>query len=537
MLQVYDRVIVSGHLETLVSISVLAFFALVFLGFFDSMRSRALARIGNGVFRRHAPSVLDASLRYATKNGPRSGVYLKDLGQIQNFFSTGGIIPFLDAPFAPFFVALIFVLHPALGILTLLGGLVLFVIALIAEQGTRKAALTARSEDMELTRLADALLANAEYLESSGTRKDAVARYRGAADNSLSVKLSMDFLSADAKGLSKAIRLILQSAALGLGAFFVLRGEMSAGGMIAGSILLSRALAPVEQSIGAWRMFKGAQHGLRSLRQLGHIFPDEKPKTRLPTINKSIEVSGLSFAHAPSKPPLFGNVSFKSQPGELIGLVGPSGCGKTTLCRLLTGAEKTAVGHIILSGTDISKWDAEQLGRIIGYLPQHLGLFPGTIAENIASFRSNYSDDDVVEAAISTDAHRIITSLPEAYNTRVGLGGFPLSGGQLQIIGLARANYLKPAFLILDEPTAHLDVATKTLFSNFLKTAILNEQPIIVSTHDQKLAAACDKLIMLSPHKTQVHENKHGANAIIKRAISKDNAKAVEDKQAESSVE
>jgi len=521
MLHIYDNVLGSGQQETLLYLSVIGVIALAGLGLFDALRGRSLAHLGAWIFRRYAPKVMDASMQFSLQGGPQNSRYLRDLSQIQSFVGGAGITPFFDAPFAPFFVIIIFMLHPLIGLMTIIGGIILFTIGFIADRRARKAAKEAQLGDIEAYSAAEGFIQGADYLESAGMRPLAVARYIKAAEDAQGRQLATAHVTTAATGMSKFIRLCLQMGALGFGALFVLWGQMTPGGMIAGSILLSRALAPVEQSIAGWRQFQAARDSQKTLRRLAEAVPDEDEKLKLPTEAGRVTAQNLAYVYRGAKKPLFSNVTFTAEPGKLFGMIGPSGAGKTTLCRLLTGVEQPTSGHLRIDGADIRQFDRGQFGETVGYLPQTPTFYDGTIAQNISRFIDGASDEEIIEAAQAVGAHDLILQLPQGYATMIGPRGNRLSGGQAQMVGMARAAFRNPKVLIMDEPTAHLDEDSRKKFGDFLKRCIAKNQAVIMSTHDKGVASACDMVLVLRPGQVKVEENKNGASARLAREAAK----------------
>ncbi|MEL7040883.1 MAG: type I secretion system permease/ATPase [Pseudomonadota bacterium] len=512
MLQVYDRVLMSAQLATLFWVSMIALVAYIGLGLFDALRSRSLVQLGAWVIQRAAPHAMTASLQDSIRSGDKSGRHLRDLQQVQNFIGGNAITPFFDLPFAPFFIALTFVLHPYIGVLTVAGGIVLFTIALITDRRARAAADQVRNADLEATKVADTFLQGADYIESAGMRDLAVHRYQSASKVYQDRHRKVQSTLAHATGLSKGLRMILQSASLGIGALLVLRGEMTAGGMIAGSILMSRALAPVEQSMNAWRSFKSARDAMTSLRELAQHTEAETERLRLPDPTGRVSAKRVTFVHTGQREPLFSEVTFSAEPGAMLCVVGASGTGKTTLCRILTGVETPVRGRVEIDGAEVRQWNRSQFGEIVGYLPQLSVFYDGTVAQNISHFAEEASDEAIIDAARSVGAHELILQLPDGYATQVGPLGNRLSGGQTQLIGLARANFNEPRILILDEPTAHLDDAGRAGVATFLQRALAKSQTVIVATHDASLVKMCDRILLLNGQTGVVQDRKAEAS-------------------------
>ncbi len=513
MLQVYDRVLMSGQLSTLFWVSIMALVAFAGLGVFDALRARSLAQLGSWVGLRASGHVMNAALKESAHGGEKSGRHLRDLQQIQRFVGGNGITPLFDLPFTPLFVVVTFMLHPMIGLLTVVGGIILFTIAFLTERRARKAAQDIRTADIQATRVADTFLQGADYLESAGMRSMATDRFLRASIEHQDINLSDQTAHSRATSLSKALRMTLQSASLGLGAVFVLAGQMTPGGMIAGSILMSRALSPIDNAIGAWQGFQSARDAYRSLLELSVRSSADQDNIVLPEPEGRVKAKGVLYAYSGASDPLFANVNFEAGPGELVGLVGSSGTGKTRLCRLLTGIDAPTRGTIELDGASLQQWNKDQLGQAIGYLPQLPVFFDGTVAQNIARFSSDATDEQIVAAAKATGAHELIIQLPDGYATMIGPLGIRLSGGQSQLIGLARATFSDPKILILDEPTAHLDEASRASFGAWLSQTLVSRKTVIVATHDVALVRTCHRIILLKGGTAQVQEPKKTTRA------------------------
>lgn len=515
MLQVYDRVLLSAELGTLLFVSLMALVAFVGLGIFDSLRSRALADYGAWIYAEFSPHVLAASMRSALHGGPKSTRYLRDLQQVQSFAGGNGVVPFLDAPFAPFFVLITFMLHPYIGMLTVIGGAVLFAIAWMSNRLSNTAAEHARLNDIDAMAVADGFIRGADYIESGGLKARAVDRYRSVSQASAARQLKTQNVVGSAAGMSKAIRLMLQSASLGLGAVLVIDPNVAftPGAMIAGSILMARALAPVEQSVNAWRSFRAARQSYDALRLLSEANPTPAPRMQLPASQGRVHAEQLAYWPSDAREPLFADVTFSAEPGKVFGIVGGSGTGKSTICRLLTGLEPVSQGSLRLDDADIAQWDRNQFADTVGYLPQSPVFFDGTIGENIAGFADTAKESEILAAADQAGAHRLILQLPDGYATRIGPSGHRLSGGQAQQIGLARAYFGQPKVLILDEPTTHLDEDGRRTFGAYVKQAVAAGQTLIIATHDRGVISACDAVLILNRGQSSVKANENGASA------------------------
>ncbi|HEX5077664.1 MAG TPA: type I secretion system permease/ATPase, partial [Geminicoccaceae bacterium] len=455
MFQVFDRVLASGRVETLVALTAVAAFALLCLGALEVIRARALGRISTWLDRALARTVLTASLGEALAGRPIGGQAMADLAQLRGFINSQAVFSILDAPWTPVFVAVIWLLHPWLGVLALLSALLLFTLALANELLTRAPLASASQAWLTAQRDYETALRNAEVVQAMGMLPALLARWQGDQQRVLDGQALAGDRTGLIYGTSKFARLLVQIAILGLGAYLVLEGALTGGGMIASSILLGRALAPVEQAIGAWKSFVAARAAHDRLRRLLQRHPGEAAAMQLPAPEGRISVDQLSF-RAPDGRPILKGVSFELAAGEVLAVVGPSASGKSTLCRLLTGVWPPSGGNVRLDGAEVHRWDRVEFGRHVGYLPQDVELFAGSVRDNIARM-AEAPDEAVVAAAQLAGVHDMILHLPEGYATEVGPQGTILSGGQRQCVGLARAMFGAPRVVVLDEPSASLD--------------------------------------------------------------------------------
>ncbi|MER9640564.1 type I secretion system permease/ATPase [Mesorhizobium sp. M0239] len=500
MLQVYHRVLGSHSLETLVMLSLMAATALATLAGLEVVRGRLLAKVGSWMNARLGPVLLTASVEYAASApGQINARPLRDLDQVRNFLTSPSIFPILDAPWAPIFFAAIFLMHPWLGWLALCGGLVLFALALLNEYITRKPLTEATSAQSRAYTQAEAAIRNAEVVQAMGMLKPLLEGWKAHQDEANRGQV----LAANRGGVIAAIarchRLALQMAILGLGAYLVLRNEASPGIMISASILMGRALAPVEQAIATWKATVGARAAYRRLTAVAGQRQEATPVLPLPRPKGRFEADNLVLARQGGEPILKG-VSFQLKPGEAMALIGPSGAGKTSLARILAGAWRPTGGRALLDGMSIVEWAAEDRGRHVGYLPQDIELFAGTVSENIARFASLNPAvfSNVVKAAQLAGVHELIKGLPKGYATEIGEGGAALSGGQRQRIGLARALYGDPAFLILDEPNSNLDHEGEQALATVIGGLKAAGTTLILISHRPSILEKVDKVLVLS---------------------------------------
>ncbi|MER9140894.1 type I secretion system permease/ATPase [Mesorhizobium sp. M0830] len=500
MLQVYHRVLGSHSVETLVMLSLMAATALATLAGLEVVRGRLLAKVGSWMNARLGPVILTASVEYAASApGQFNARPLRDLDQVRNFLTSPSIFPILDAPWAPIFFAAIFFMHPWLGWLALCGGLVLFALALLNEYISRKPLTEAASAQSRAYTQAEAAIRNAEVVQAMGMLKPLLEGWKAHQDEANKGQV----LAANRGGVIAAIarchRLALQMAILGLGAYLVLRNEASPGIMISASILMGRALAPVEQAIATWKATVGARAAYRRLTAVAGQRQEATPVLPLPRPKGRFEADNLVLARQGGEPILKG-VSFQLKPGEAMALIGPSGAGKTSLARILAGAWRPTGGRALLDGMSVVEWAAEDRGRHVGYLPQDIELFAGTVSENIARFASLNPAvfNNVVKAAQLAGVHELIKGLPKGYATEIGEGGAALSGGQRQRIGLARALYGDPAFLILDEPNSNLDHEGEQALATVIGGLKAAGTTLILISHRPSILEKVDKVLVLS---------------------------------------
>ncbi|APO79538.1 protease secretion system ABC transporter ATP-binding protein PrtD (plasmid) [Rhizobium etli 8C-3] len=500
MLQVYHRVLSSHSVETLVMLSVMAAGALATMAGLEVVRGRLLATVGSWMNARLAPVLLTASVEYAASApGQVNARPLRDLDQVRNFFTSPSIFPILDAPWAPLFFAAIFFMHPWLGWLALGGGIVLFALALLNEWLTRKPLTETASAQSRAYGQAEAAIRNAEVIQAMGMLKPLLEGWKAHQDEANRGQV----LAANRGGVIAAIarchRLALQMGILGLGAYLVLRNEASPGVMISASILMGRALSPVEQAIGTWKATVGARAAYRRLTAVAGNHPEATPVLPLPRPKGKFEADNIVLARQGGEHILKG-ISFRLEPGEAMALIGQSAAGKTSLVRILAGAWRPSAGRALLDGMDVAQWAAEDRGHYVGYLPQDIELFAGTVAENICRFAklSPVIFDKVVKAAQLAGVHDLIKGLPKGYLTEIGESGAVLSGGQRQRIGLARALYGDPALIILDEPNSNLDREGEDALIAALNAVKAAGTTVILVAHRPNIMETVDKILVLN---------------------------------------
>ncbi len=499
MLNVYDRVLGSRSLETLIALSVLVAFLYTCMGLLDFVRGRVMGRIGARFQARMDRRVFAAVLKATTLNrAPREAATgLRDLESVQRLITSPALMAVFDLPFVPLFFLGIFVFHPLMGVLALVGAVVLIIVALINQFTTREPLQKANATSFASESLGAQIRSESEMVHSLGMRGAAFDRWQMARGASLDATISAADKAGSFSSLTKAFRLFLQSAMLGLGAYLVLQNQLTPGAMIAGSILLGRGLAPVEQIVNQWAVFQRGREGWQNLSVLlGHV-PADTARTDLPRPTAHLTADKVTVLPPGEQQAALRMVSFKIEPGEAIGVIGTSGAGKSTLARALTGVWQPAGGKIRLDGAALDQYDPDVLGQHIGYLPQRVQLFDGTIKENIARMSMQPNDAKVIEAAKKAAAHTMILELPDGYDTRVSASGGRLSGGQIQRIGLARAMYDAPVVLVLDEPNSNLDNTGGMALNQAIRAHKSAGGITFVMAHRPDAIRECDKLMVI----------------------------------------
>jgi PrtD family type I secretion system ABC transporter len=493
MLQVFDRVLSSRSFETLGYLTLIAVFALGVFAVLEVIRKRVLVRVGQWFETAVSPVVVTAGIddRLCGKR-PRAGI--KDVSDIRQFFSSDAITAFFDGPWLPVFIGFLLLLHPWLGTIGLLGAIGLFVCALANDLATRRQAAEVRRATTEVEEAARDLEDNGELLRSMGMSEPLFARWTSRMTDRLPLNLSMLDTNAAITGVSRFLRLTLQVLILGVGAYLVVDQQLTSGGMIAGSIILARALAPVEKSIQGWRGYREARQAYNNLKALGQR--GQKPlRTELPPPVGQLDMEAVRYTPEGSDQPILRNISFALAPGEAIGVIGPSGAGKSTLCRLLVGVARPELGRVCLDGAEISE-NIEQLGRYVGYLPQEVVFLSGSVAENISRFGPPVHNE-LIDATQTAGVHDLILALPEGYETNLGLYGVRLSGGQRQRLALARALYGSPRLLVLDEPSSNLDGEGQEALTKAVALAKQRGATVVIVAHQPQLMRVCDKMLVL----------------------------------------
>ena len=504
MLQIYDRVLSSRNEYTLIALSALAIALLASYGLLEFIRSRLLARAGLQFDEVLSGPLFERAVKFQLAN-PSGGAsqVIGDADRVREFYTGQGINSFFDAPWVPIFLALIFAFHPWLGLVATAGAVLIFALALANELTTRHALREANKAGARASHFAATTLQNAEVIRALGMQDNLAARWLKGRETMLEGAGTAQDRAGAIIAASKFVRMSLQIAILGTGAYLALRQEISPGIMIAASIVMGRALAPVEQSVQQWKGFVAARQAGSRLSKIFEAIPDEPPRTQLPPPRGALSVQGLTSTVPGSRKPVLRGVSFDLAPGAVLAVVGPSGSGKSTLVRHVAGVLRPAAGTVRLDGTELPHWDPAQLGRALGYLPQDVRLFSGTVAENIARFEPGVPDEEVVAAAELAGAHEMISGLAEGYGSQVGEGGEMVSGGQRQRIGLARAVLRMPALVVRDEPNSNLDSAGEEALTRCLAKLKEAGRTVVTVTHKAHLLKVCDHALVLREGQVQ----------------------------------
>jgi ATP-binding cassette subfamily C protein EexD len=499
MLQLYDRVLSSRSQETLLMLTLIVIVIFITQGALEWVRSKILVRVSAKLETLLNKRLFTIAYRKALYTGGQqaSAQPLDDLTSLRQFLTGNGLLAFFDAPWLPIYVGLMFLFHPYYGWVAIFAATVLIILAIINEKMTREILGEANVLAAQGRALVNKNLRNAEVIESMGMLESIHQRWLKGSEKVLYLHAIASSRAGLITAMSKTLRLLFQSLVLGLGAYLAIQQEISPGLMIAGSILLGRALAPIDLMIGSWKGFVLARAQYARLNELLIQIPKDKEKMTLPAPKGQIQAEHAVILPPGTKVPVIKGVSFLINPGESVGIIGPSGAGKSTLVRGLLGIWPAANGNIRLDGADVFTWDRMELGPFMGYLPQDIELFEGTISENIARF-GEVDANKVIAAAQMSDVHELILRFPDGYDTMIGATGSSLSGGERQRIGLARALYGVPRLVVLDEPNSNLDKQGERALAKALTRLKDAGSTVLVVTHRNSVLGGIDKLLMLN---------------------------------------
>lgn len=500
MLQLYGRVVSSRSLDTLFFLTLIVVFLYICLGFFEVLRSRLLIVFANKIDLDLSERIYDATFKLAAAHPSKtSSQPLSDLNSIKQYLSTNGVFAFLDAPWLPFYIFVLFIFHPYFGYFSIVSAIILFSIALLNEKATKKGLQVSNETYRNEMKFVDANLRNSEVIHAMGMNQDLKEMWRKKHDTFLTTHSDSSVKAGLYTNLSKTVRIASQSLMLGLGAYLVVKMEINPGMMIAGSIIMGRALAPLDLLIASWRSYKNTKESYHRLSKFLDDFPKEEEHLKLPDPKGDILLDSVGMIPPGANNPALIGINLSLNAGDMCAFIGPSAAGKSSLARVVLGIWPIFHGVVRIDGADIRHYSTDHIGKFIGYLPQDVELFEGSVAQNIARF-GKLDSKAVIEAAKAANVHEMILNLPNGYDTKIGVGGMSLSGGQRQRIALARALYNNPKIIVLDEPNASLDEeGEKALFNTLL--ALKGKATIILITHKLNVLKAVDKIAVLSDGK------------------------------------
>lgn len=518
MLQLYDRVLGSRSQDTLIMLTLIVVVLFITMGLLEVVRSRVLVRVGNKLDSMLSQRIFDSLFELERKApGRSSSMPLNDLTQVRQFMTGNGLFAFFDAPWMPIYIIVLFIFHPAFGFFAIFAAIVLVGITIANEYSTKDKLAEANNLSRASTIYVDSNIRNAEVVNAMGMRNNIskvwADKYYGF--------LNAQNIASDSAGvwsnLSKSLRVMFQSLILGLGAYLAINMEVTPGMMIAASIIMGRALAPLDLIIGSWKGFSSARSSYERIEGLLNDFPKDKEYMQLPAPKGEITLENVVVIPPSGTVPSLKGISMKIEKGDVVGIIGPSAAGKSSLARVMLGLWPLSNGVARIDKADISQWDREDLGKYVGYLPQDIELFEGTVSQNIARF-GEVEPEKVVEAASKAGVHEMILKLPEGYDTKIGPGGASLSGGQRQRIGLARALYNNPVFVVLDEPNSNLDDVGEAALVEAIKTLRAGGTTVVIITHRTNVLQATNKLALINNGVLELYGNTNDVlNAIAQK--------------------
>jgi len=500
MLQIYDRVLSSRSVPTLIALSAFLVGAYAFQGVLDLIRSRVVVRSAAVLDQRLAMAVHGAVIRLTvTSRHPGDGPQpVRDLDAIRGFMTGAGPIAIVDLPWVPVFLTICFLIHPWLGVASTIGAVTLFTMTLLTECASRALARVVAQDAGKRQIMVEAQRRGGETIIAMGMGGASAQRWSAVNDRYIAATASLSDVAGGFGSASKVLRLLLQSVILGLGAYLVIRQELTAGAMIAASIMMGRALAPIETAIANWRAFIGARQSITRLSEALTRAAPKREVTLLPRPERSLEVEHVAVVAPGGTKPIVANVRFALRTGQALGIIGPSGAGKTSLVRALVGIWRPAKGCVRLDGAALDQWDPDLLGQHVGFVSQAIELFDGTICENIARMNVKPDADAVLRAAKAAGAHELILRLPNGYDTAIGEGGEALSGGQRQRVALARALYGDPFLVVLDEPNSNLDNDGELALRQAITNLKTRGAIVVLIAHRPSVLAVCDHILVLA---------------------------------------
>ena len=510
MMQIYDRALTSGSIPTLAVLSALAIGLYVFQGAFDVIRSQVLVRIGARLDKRIAPLAHRVAIDmprfgFSTSEALERG---RDVDTVRGFLGSQGPAAFFDLPWIPVYLVFIYLLHPLLGALTFAGAFILAVLTVVSEIATKRLSISTRKAAIVRNAMADSNARNAEVIKAMGFAHRAVDRFNNVNGEHLELQTKVNDISGTFAAISRVLRMLLQSAVLGLGAYLTIKNELSAGAIIACSVASSRALAPVDMAIGNWRGFVAARMAYQRLRDTVVALVGVEQPMKLPSPCQSLVLDKITVAAPGTGQVILSDISFRLEQGQALGIIGPSAGGKTTLVRALTGIWPVLRGSVQLDGADLAQWREDDVGEHVGYLPQEVGLMDATIEENICRFEPEPDYRKIIDAAKAAGVHEMILQLPEGYRTQLGPQGTALSAGQRQRVALARALYGNPFVVIMDEPNSNLDGEGEAALTRAIESIRARGGITIVIAHRPSALVAVDLVAIVQSGRIVAFGNK-----------------------------
>ena len=499
MLQIYDRVMSSRSIGTLIAITVIAGFLLAVYGILEMVRTRVLVRAGIMFDEKIAEPAFNAIHRGMLRRpGGNLGQGLRDVDILREFLTGAGLLAFCDAPWFPVFVFGAFLLHPWYGWIAVVGSLVIWSLTLLNEILTKRDLTEATAANMAAAQRAATTFRNIEVLQAMGMLGALRSMWSGIHLRHLGWQARASDRAGTLIAATKFFRTFLQIIILGTGGYLAIQREISPGAIIAGSIIIGRALQPMELAVGNWKGFVAARGAYQRLKALFELAGNEASQMSLPRPSGAVSVENVLGIAPGQRVPILRGVNFGLPAGDVLCVVGPSGAGKTTLARVLTGIWPVASGALRLDGYDLSQWDPQELGQYIGYLPQDVELFSGSVAQNISRFQDEADPEDVIAASMLAGCHEVIQQMADGYNTQIGDGGQALSGGQRQRVALARALYGNPSLVVLDEPNSNLDSAGEEALTQAIRALKAAGTTVVLITHKINILATADKILVMA---------------------------------------
>ncbi len=507
MLQIYDRVLTSRSEDTLIMLTGIVVVLFITMALLEIVRSKVLVKVGNKLDGILSQRIFDTLFELANKHpGKASSMPLSDLTQLRQFMTGNGLFAFFDAPWVPIYIAVLFLFHPMFGYFAIFAAIVLVCFTILNEYSTKEKLQEANTLNRSSTLYVDGNIRNAEVVNAMGMKNAIRTNWQEKYFGFLNAQNEASNKAGVWANVSKSSRLMFQSLMLGLGGYLAIQMEISPGMMIAGSIIMGRALAPLDLIINSWKGFSSARTSYKRLDELLGEFPKDKEYMKLPDPKGEILLEQVALIPPGGKNPSLKGITMKIDAGDIVGIIGPSAAGKSSLARVILGLWPLIQGKVRLDKADIYQWDKQDLGKFIGYLPQDIELFEGTIAQNIARF-NDVDSQKVVEAAQKAGVHEMILRLPDGYDTMIGSGGASLSGGQKQRVGFARAIYDNPVLVVLDEPNSNLDEQGELLLVKAIESLKESNTTVVIITHRPSILQVTNKLAVMKQGMLEVYGN------------------------------